>query len=640
MADAGMNVVRMAEFAWDVLEPAPGKHEFGLFDDVIGTLGEQGIDSILCTPTATPPMWLLKKHPEMVRIDHNGRVMVHGSRQHASHMHEGFRAASRDITRVMATHYQDNPRVIGWQTDNEFHCHFSEDYSDAAADAFRTWCASRYGDIKTLNETWGTAFWAQTYDSFDDVPLPKPEAPTFPNPAHHLAYFQFLNHAITVFQAEQIKILRETNGDWWITHNGVFHHVDYRGEFGQDLDLLGYDVYPMFHGPDRRAQRQAANLDGVRGLTGNFIIPEQQSGAGGQTQYMLEQPLPGEMRQMAWRSIARGADALLFFRWRSCRSGAEQYWLGLIDHDNIGRARYEEAARLGKEVKAVADALLGTHVAIDVGIAGGDLLVEDGHYTCPLGLPPPKKFGEGVHEAFSDAGYTPGFVHPEDELSPCGIYVIPHWAIFDPEWVPKLEQWVQAGGTLIIGARTGTRNLHNNIVAQTPPGCLAELAGCRVESFSPVLLKSEKIAPVGRPASMEINGKTLAVDFWRESLKVDDGVEVIGSWPDRDGEPAVTRRTVGKGVVCYVGTMLIPQVLHAVLDSLAPDIEKLRPASLPATVEQVVRQDGTGRRLRFLLNNADEEVVIETPGERDLLAGEASNGTVRLPRFGVAFLEK
>ena len=83
--DAGMNVVRMTEFAWDRMEPQEEKYEFALFDEAIECLGKEGVSTILCTPTATPPRWLTMKHPEILRVNADGVSLEHGSRQHCCH---------------------------------------------------------------------------------------------------------------------------------------------------------------------------------------------------------------------------------------------------------------------------------------------------------------------------------------------------------------------------------------------------------------------------------------------------------------------------------------------------------------------------------------------------------------------------
>ena len=302
MAAAGVNTVRMAEFAWDRIEPARGEFDFSLFDETIARLGERGISTILCTPTATPPRWLTQGRDDWMRIDADGRRMHHGSRQHVCTNNDDFRAESRRITRAMADHYADNPHVIGWQTDNELNCHLSECYCRACVAAFRQYLRARYGDVAALNDAWGTAFWAQTYDDFEQVPLPHAHRrPGPPNPSHELDYYRFISESVITFQREQVDILRAANEEWFITHNGLFGHIDY-WKFTRDLDFLGVDVYPGF-GKMTPADSVWASYSNqrCRAVSGGYIIPEQQGGPGGQKYSIHRTPQPGQMRLWAYQ---------------------------------------------------------------------------------------------------------------------------------------------------------------------------------------------------------------------------------------------------------------------------------------------------------------------------------------------------
>ena len=639
---AGWNVVRRAEFAWDILEPREGVFDFALFDETIARMGAAGIRTILCTPTATPPRWLTRDHPEVLRVDADGIRQEHGSRQHASHFSPLYRDYSRKITCAMAAHYRDNPNVIGWQTDNEFHCHFREDYSAAAGLAWVEWLRARFaGDIGALNRAWGTAFWAQTYERFEDVVLPRDHRPTWQNPAQALDYQRFLSDGVTAFQRDQVDILRAVNAGWFVTHNGCFGGIDYRGDFTRDLDFLGYDAYPFFcFDPAERAANQAAVLDQVRAYSGNFIILEQQSGAGGQGNYFHDNPEPGELRCMAWRSIARGADGFLLFRERTCRFGAEEYWVGVVDHDNVPRRRYREAARLGAELARVGRELLGGTVIFDVGVAGGDFVVQHGHDSLSHGLPSPKHMGEAVHGVFYRAGYAVGVVHPEDVLDRLKIYVIPHFALFDPAWVPNLERFVSGGGTLVVGARTACKDWQNNVVGETLPGVLRALAGATVEEYGrqnrpdrrPLALRF-KDAPADTPTTL-----------WYEQLLPDAGTEVLATWATRHlaGSAAITCRTHEKGRVIYVGTYLTREFT----ESLLPVLEQLGalPKKISAIdgVEVVVRSRAEGGALQVLINHNETTVRVPAPvgATRELLADRAlaPGGQLELEPNGVALI--
>jgi beta-galactosidase len=638
MRAAGMNTVRMAEFAWDLMEPEEGRYDFALFDEAIARLGAKGIRTILCTPTAAPPRWLTLKHPEILRVDSRGVAQAHGSRQHASTASDLFRDYSRKITRAMAAHYRDNPHVIGWQTDNEFNCHFSEDYSVGAEQAWVVYLREKFGgDIGALNRAWGTAFWAQTYARFEDVPLPARGLPTHLNPAHHLDYFRFIAWTVARFQHDQVEILRAAQPRWWITHNGLFRLIDYRGQFGRDLDVLGNDVYPMFEwDPRQRGAAQAWNLDAVRAWTGNFIIPEHQSGPGGQTDYFHDNPEPGELRRMYYTSMAHGADSILLFRWRSARFGAEEYWTGVLDHDNVPRRRYAEVAQVGAELARVGPALLGTHVAIDVAVAARDFDNIHGHEALHFGLPGSDQVAGELHGHLWRAGYRVGAVHPGDNLAGVKLYIIPHFALFDPKWLPGLEAWVREGGVLVLGARSGTKDLDNNVVTDLLPGVLRQLTGATVVEYG------RQNRPEQRPLEIEIAGRRVVSSDWYEQLEPAADTETWLRWATRHqaGSAAATIRKVGKGTVIYVGTYLGGAVGEALVPELAK-LAGLEPAlpDLPTGIE-VTRREGAGRVLWFVINHNEAAQTVRVPAGRDLVGDRDVAGEITLPARSVAVIQQ
>jgi len=633
--EAGFNVVRIAEFAWTLMEPQEGKYDFSLFDKAIKSLGREGISTILCTPTATPPRWLTIKHPEILRVNSDGIPMGHGSRQHCCHSSQIFRQYSKVITKAMADHFADNPYVAGWQTDNEFHCHFSECHCESCQSGFRKFLKAKYGDIDKLNQAWGSIFWSQTYGSFDEVITPRPGNPTYPNPAHQLDYFRYLSHAVTMFQHDQIEILRKSQPKCFVIHNGLFSHIDYRGLFTQDLDVLGFDSYPQFcYDSSYRRFSHAFNLDRARAWSGNFIIPEQQSGPGGQQNYFHDNPEPDEMRRMTYTSIARGADSLLYFRWRTCRFGAEEYWCGIFDHDNVPRRRYKETQQIGAELSRIGPEILGTSIRVDVAVATGDLDNNDAHQTQYFGLPAPDNIAETIHRHCFEKGLAVGCVHPSDDLSDLRLYVIPHWVIINPEWLPNLKQFVENGGMLVIGARTGTRDLNNNVIAETPPGVLQELCGITVEEYS----RCNDLN--NRPIHIKTGAGEIPIQHWYEVLQPASAM-TVAEWRGRylDGMPAITSNKIGKGQVIYVGTYLTDSVIENILPVWIAE-SGLKPlwVDTPSGVEVVVREKD-GKELWFFINHNDAKVSLKTsPKGIDLITGIATGGSLTLDHNGVAVI--
>lgn len=385
MRESNLNIVRMGEFAWDMFEKTEGVFDFNFFDQAIDKLNKAGIKTIFCTPTATPPRWLSKKYPQILRKNLNSEFMQHGSRQHACTNNLIFREYSRKITTEIAKHFQKNPAIISFQTDNELNCHFSFCYCDSCQKAFRQFLQNKYTTIDKLNQAWGTAFWAQSYLDFDDIELPKHGFPTYPNPSAMLDMRRFHALGVAEFQAEQIQILRSFNPDWIIFHNGMMQVVDYRGKFGKDLDILGFDSYPFFTiDSTERSWKNAYSLDRTRSLGGAFIIPEHQFGPGGQPDYLHRTPETGEIQMITLRSIARGCESLLYFRWRSCRYGAEEYWCGIIDWDNIPRRRYNEFCEITKNMHKIAPKLRNAVSVVDVAVGAGDADANSAHDIYPL----------------------------------------------------------------------------------------------------------------------------------------------------------------------------------------------------------------------------------------------------------------
>jgi beta-galactosidase len=637
MAAAGVNVVRMAEFAWDRMEPRSGEFDFSLFDETIARLGERDIDTILCTPTATPPRWLTVQHEDWMRVDANGRRMVHGSRQQCCTNNAAFRLESERITRAMAEHFARNARVIGWQTDNEFYCHFSECYCDACVTGFREWLRKKYSTIGALNRAWGAAFWAQTYDDFDQVELPQVDRPAAPNPGHHLDHLRYLADSLCDFQRGQVKILREAQPQWWITHNGSFAHVN-DWKLAEDLDFYGIDVYPGFSGEQpRNFHWGALKNEEARAASGTFIVPEQQGGAGGQRSFLLETPPPGQMRLWAYQSISHGADGMLHFRWRTCRFGAEIYWNGILDHDNVPRRRYREFAQEGEELKRIGDKILGTTLLVRAA-----LLVEcdqeEAYTTMQLGLPRPLHQRTIAYREMLARHLPVGIVDAADSLDGLDLVVLSSFALMDESLAARLRAFVERGGVLIALARTATRNRDNQVLSQTPPGLLTGLFGVTVEEFGKLDSLSLQfttpngiVLPAGAAYEVLQPGRAETLAEWNATPD--------GSPHAAPGEAAVTLNRVGKGAAIYVGTYFSEENTPALLDLILQHVPLSPLAEADECVEVTCRQSPE-RKLFFVLNHYPvEKSVSGLPSGVELLSQETCTGELRLPAFGVAIVE-
>ena len=366
MRELGLTWVRIGEFAWKRLEPVEGDYRFDWLDEAIRVLQDAGLKVVLGTPTATPPYWMVKKHPDMLAVDANGNPRKFGSRRHYCFSHEVYKDECRKIVTKLAERYGGT--VDAWQTDNEYGCHDTTiSYSDAARSAFRQWLARRYNGIEALNAQWGNVFWSMDYDSFEDIDLPNLTV-TEPNPAHSLAFRRFSSDQVVAFNRLQAEIIRQFS-DAPIAHNYMgriteFDHFD----VGADLDIASWDSYPLGFLEDRVGADtdhqtayarqgdpdfQAFHHDLYRAVgKGRWWVMEQQPGPVNWAPFNPE-PLPGMVRLWSWEAFAHGAEAVCYFRWRQAPFAQEQMHAGLLRPDSVEAPGFREAAQVAQEIAEV-----------------------------------------------------------------------------------------------------------------------------------------------------------------------------------------------------------------------------------------------------------------------------------------------
>ncbi len=201
MVSAGMNVVRMAEFAWADMEPAQGQFNFAWLDRAIDKLAAAGIATVLGTPTAAPPAWLMAEYPDIFAVEKDGRRVQFGNRCHYCVNSPDFHAAARSIVSAMAERFGPNPSVIGWQFDNEYNrvC-----YCDRCRVRFQHYLQEHYLTLANFNARWSTAYWSQTYSAWEQIPFPIGGH----NPGLMLEFKHFTTESYRCFQRLQLDCLR------------------------------------------------------------------------------------------------------------------------------------------------------------------------------------------------------------------------------------------------------------------------------------------------------------------------------------------------------------------------------------------------------------------------------------------------
>ncbi|WP_170574206.1 beta-galactosidase [Ruegeria atlantica] len=349
MVETGLTWVRIGEFAWSRMEPSPGDLQFEWLDRAIDVLGAAGLKVVLGTPTATPPRWMLDKHPDMLAVDAQGQPRKFGSRRHYCFSHMGYIEECTRIARIMGERYGRHPHIAAWQIDNEYGCHETTvSYSQPALQAFRLWLADQYGSVEVLNTAWGNVFWAMEYDSFDQIDLPNLTV-TEPNPAHVLAFRRFSSDQVAVFNKAQVDVLRPLT-DAPLLHNYMGRILDFdHFKVGEDLDIATWDSYPIGFLSDRLEadeahkitflqqgdpDMQAFHHDLYRAVgRGRWWVMEQQPGPVNWAPFNPA-PLLGMVRLWSLEAVAHGAEVVSYFRWRQSPFAQEQMHAGMLSPNN------------------------------------------------------------------------------------------------------------------------------------------------------------------------------------------------------------------------------------------------------------------------------------------------------------------
>ncbi|MGX1668132.1 beta-galactosidase [Streptomyces sp. NPDC055400] len=624
MKEAGVTSVTLGVFSWAKLEPRPGDREFGWLDRLMDLMDAHGIGVVLATPTASPPPWLGRLHPETLPRDENGQIVWWGSRQQFSHSSSTYRRYAAAITEDLAKRYGHHPALRMWHINNEY-CTF--DYGDEAARAFRTWLRARYGTLAALNESWGTAFWSQHVETWEDV-IPPRRAQYMRNPTQVLDFRRFTSDALLeCYVAERDLVRRHSRAGIPVTTNFMPFWVGQDGwTWAEQEDVVSVDMYPDPRDP-LGGQHNAMIADMTRGQAhGPWMVMEQ--AAGPVNWRGVNHPKPAGLNRLwSLQSVARGADAVCYFQWRQSRQGAEKFHSGMLAHAGEEGRGFAEVKRIGAELALLGKEVTGTQVPADVAVLHDWNSWWAGSQE---GRPSSRVAYEDVvrawHRALWEAHLTVDFAHPAHDLSGYKVVVVPQLYLLDDAAIDSLGAYVRGGGTLVSGFFTGVADTDDRVRAGGMDARLRELFGIRtVHEWWP--LEAEERVDCG-----EFGGT-----LWSEELTAADGTDVVAAYRggELDGLPAVLRR----GRAWYVSTLPDPPALRSLLAGAAAEAG-VRPAlsGLPAGVEAVRRGD-----LLFLLHHGRGEVKVDLPDDgpyRDVLTDEDHSGSVRLGRYGVAVLTR
>lgn len=620
MQEMGIQMVRMAEFSWHKLQPTEDVFDFSWLDEAVALLARFGIYTILGTPSAAPPAWMVNKHPQILPVDRKGRVRGFGGRHHDCQSNPIYREYIRKLVTKMAQHYGENPYVIGWQPDNELgNSHQDLCTCECCRKHFQGWLQRKYKTVSALNQSWGTAFWSQEYNDFSEVFAPRITV-TGENPSAMLDWRRFCSDLIVDFTREQTEIIRKYARNQFITHNymGFADKVDYF-KLGELLDFVSHDQYPGgFYLPETPHEKNhvlAATLDVVRSYKNQpFWVMEQQSGITG-WEIMGRAPAPGQLSAWAMQSVAHGADAVVFFRWRTCAMGTEQYWHGILPHSGNPGRRYEELKEFIHEVNPLMDSLQNTMPKSEVGIVFSfeqeyAFQIQPHHkdlsYTGQI---------QKYYRALYEQNIPVDFVPEQGDFCKYKLLLAPLQYLMSPELEDKYMDYVRQGGHLLLTMRTGVKDRDNICMTERElPGRLSEAAGVEVLDYD--CLRDARV-------KVKFAGQRHEGNVWSDLMRLLPETEALAYYDSEfyAGEPCITVHPYGEGRCYYVGT----EPGESLMDALMAEIcskAGIDPLLAPVADVECMARENDKERFLFVINHSSESKNYQVPGNCRLLKGQ------------------
>lgn len=669
MKKAGVNTVALAIFSWDRIQPQENRWDFGWLDRIIDKLGKAGIATDLASATATAPLWLYEKHPEVLPCDKFGHPVNAGSRQSWSPTSPVFKEYALTLCRKLAERYGANPYVTAWHMGNEYGWNNRNDYSDNALNAFRLWCERKYGTIGALNQAWGTTFWGQEMNSFDEVLIPRfMGADSMVNPGQKLDFERFGNDMLLDFYKAERDAIAEICPDKPFTTNFMVSTdqccMDY-ADWANEVNFVSNDHY--FHEGGEMHLDELACSDA---LMDSFAL--------GKPWYVMEhstsavqwKPLnmrkrKGETVRDSLAHVAMGADAINFFQWRASAFGAESFHSAMVPHAGEDTKLFRQVCELGETLRTLADA----------GVQGSELERSDtailfsaeSEWATRSETLPSMKLNHwhdvrDWYRAFLDAGTRADIMPLKYDWSDCKTVVLPTVLMLSAVDTRRLADFAAAGGRVVVGYATGLidENFHTWLGGYPGAGngLLRDMLGIRGEEFNilgsgvegePEAIRLGAGGEVALEDAAALNGATTRL--WQNDVTVTgDRTQVLAMYAgeeadewELDGMAAVTRNPYGAGEAYFVGCDLDVADLTKLIRTYLAAPAQSQQSQANTDVLHTVRKSADAA-FDFYLPRGKKEVELQgVEGEPVVLfqteRGE-ENGSYTVRRNGVLVVRR
>jgi len=633
MREGGVNLVTLGVFAWASIEPRRGEFDFGWMDEIMDLLHTNGISVNLATPTASPPVWLAQEFPETLPIMADGNTYGFGNRMHYDPSSPIYRKYAAIVTEKLAERYVKHPALAMWHIGNEFGM---TTFNDAASVRFRAWVEAKYTTIDAVNEAWTTRFWGQVYTDFAQIDVPAhPRA--WVNPGRNFDFKRFTSDMLLECYIAERDIVHRITPDIPVATNFMrfYRTADY-WKWAEEEDVVALDIYPNPEEGDSHVTA-AFNFDLMRSLRQGqpWLVMEQGASAVSQWSRNMAKK-PGRMRLGSYQAMAHGADAVMFFQWRTSVGGSERFLTGMVPHSGTDARSWKDVVNLGNELSLLTP-VIGARSTARVAI------VFDWANWWALGLGNLPVSDLDLREIVM-RHYAPVWaanipidvVSTHSDLTSYAVVIVPNAYSIDAGGSGNLQAFATAGGHLLLSYFSGVVDGNNRVLPNGFPGAFRELIGAHIREYQP--------AAEGEVVSLHWSedGAAQLADHWREDIHLENATAIATySGGDVDGQPAIISNVVGDGTVTYLSTRLDDAGYTRLIAKVLADAGVTAEFDAVPPGVEIVRRSSGGKRWVFVLNHGSDPVRWDAaPHGRDLLTGAEIPGTVSLDSAGIVIIQE
>lgn len=633
MKKAGVNTATVGVFSWSALEPQEGNFQFGWLHDIMDKLYENGIYTVLATPTGARPAWMDEKYPSVLRVEKDGRRNHHSGRHNHCMSSLEYRSLVEKMDTKLAQEFGNHPGLILWHISNEFG---GECYCENCKKRFQEYLREKYhNNIEELNKQWWTSFWSRRFDSFEQI------EPPYDNGEHsilglNLDWKRFNSWNMKDYLAFERRILKKYTPQVPATANfmKLFEQLDYV-DLAKEIDIISWDGYPSWNNDYETPADTAAELSFdhtvMRSLKKDkpFMLMESTPSLVNWHSFN-KLKRPGILRASSIQTIGCGSDTVQYFQWRKGRGAAEQFHGAVVDHLGRDDTRvFKEVSEVGEILKKLAP-VTGSKVTSKVAVLfdwSNRWAIKDMQGMAR----DTKKYEKEVRKFYNihlKKGINADIVFPLEDLSSYSLVVLPMYYAVSKEAGEWLKEYVKNGGTVVATYLTAYVNENTLAYLGGFPGAgLGEVFGLYAEEL-------DTLYPTDSNSVLMKDGNKALVKDYCELIKL-TGAEVLGTYESDfyAGMPAVTVHSYGKGKAYYIGTRMEEADLIQFFTPIWSECG-IKEKELPEGVEYLTRIAEDGSTFDFYVNyNAAPATVQLAKDGTNLLNGEAVSGKVEILPF-------